>query len=1173
MSKKKVTAPLTYNPGKGRPQEHLAYLNWQEMQALRRLNGQNTEVGPKGLPSFPPADAIGSSSKSTSSSGYSGGGGNYASIGGGQGSGVSYGGGSKTNTGGSISGGTSYGGGGNKTSGSGTSTAYGGPSIGGGNKTGGMSSAGSRSVGTGNTNDTRARSAAAVSDAVKIARESSPLNSDARKGGINTINVGPVGTPVKIGGGQISGAISRVAAPQKTAPVSVSQQRVASGDVAPQPQYKTAADMHMAMVNDLRGRFNAAGAPLSNAQVAHMMKVISGEAAGESMKGRTAVAGSMVNRIAAVKADPKKYHGFGTSFDELMKAYTASTDPNVPFKASVPGSLEFGKSIAAMAGALGENSPYNRTTSNSVRNATHYHADYVQPNWSKPSFEQMGKHLFGTADAVSPSDIAPIRDDFLSKAKTPQMGTSQFAESAQPSTRKPTQKPSDLAAQRLVAASLDGYIDPAVMAGKRPDKYAKTYVDRIAPEKEINDRLVSLRNPDGTIVQTTASDIDKMLSQSGVPDSQRIAAINSLINRTSQEPQPITTRSVIQTASGLAPKLPSVSQNPYATTAPSKYSGYGEFTPPKITASVAQNPYDTTAPSKYSGYGEFTPPEITASVAQNPYEKTGSVVPPRPSIDVAPGVQPGADVLQQAPNKPEGTYSISTSVIPSIARKSFVEVLKNPDKIVDIANSGGLLGKWAKAGDTAALKNVANGIKELKAMGAKVNKDGTISIPDAAKEKAQRVFNDLAQAYSRSGKDYVRGSFSEGIGATAEKMPVTKEQIAQWNKDVRSYLSNAEQAGKIPATPDSSYTAAKLAGAGYGSFDPTIPNATTSLAQKAGDFARGIGSLIAPASANAAEAPAVNVASIRDPAAATANIPAPAQVAAIRDPAAATMKPSSPVGIASLPTDPRVGLPTGQFPAASYLENSKIMVDGKDEIRISEALDRYELTPDERRIAAGRIADAAGENAQITEDELNTILQDVQDSPEIEMSATTPSGTYWTGVGMTDEQQEKYDEAMAKEKTAGRIAQGVTGVPVNAIIGGIRKLTSASLDDYAKATITERRKMEEQNPALVGWARLAGIDAAHDYSFYKDWANKMGLTGGVASGTDKGTPPIYPEYPQVASTGKETTKQDASSYGRPYLYYQWDLGINIPSPDDPKYIEYQKYVAERLAAQKALGLA
>lgn len=66
MIEKGVKAPLTYNPGKGRPKEHLAYLNKGEMKALRLLNGNNMERGPEGLPSFPPADAKGSSSKASS---------------------------------------------------------------------------------------------------------------------------------------------------------------------------------------------------------------------------------------------------------------------------------------------------------------------------------------------------------------------------------------------------------------------------------------------------------------------------------------------------------------------------------------------------------------------------------------------------------------------------------------------------------------------------------------------------------------------------------------------------------------------------------------------------------------------------------------------------------------------------------------------------------------------------------------------------------------------------------------------------------------------------------------------------------------------------------------------------------------------------------------------------
>lgn len=70
---KKVTAPKTYDPGRGRPLEHLAYLNRREMDYLRSINGNNMERGPRGLPSFPPDDSLGSSS-STSRAGQGGGG-------------------------------------------------------------------------------------------------------------------------------------------------------------------------------------------------------------------------------------------------------------------------------------------------------------------------------------------------------------------------------------------------------------------------------------------------------------------------------------------------------------------------------------------------------------------------------------------------------------------------------------------------------------------------------------------------------------------------------------------------------------------------------------------------------------------------------------------------------------------------------------------------------------------------------------------------------------------------------------------------------------------------------------------------------------------------------------------------------------------------------------------
>lgn len=132
---KKVTAPKSYDPGKGRPKEHLAYLNKGEMKALRGMNGDNMERGPKGLPSFPPADAIGSSSKASSSKAPSGkSGGPSGGMMGGSGSGGS----SRTApSSGKPSGGGNVGGG----KGSGTSTGWGGgsgkPSAGGAGGAGG----------------------------------------------------------------------------------------------------------------------------------------------------------------------------------------------------------------------------------------------------------------------------------------------------------------------------------------------------------------------------------------------------------------------------------------------------------------------------------------------------------------------------------------------------------------------------------------------------------------------------------------------------------------------------------------------------------------------------------------------------------------------------------------------------------------------------------------------------------------------------------------------------------------------------------------------------------------------------------------------------------------------------------------------------------------------------
>lgn len=202
---KKVKAPLTYNPGKGRPKEHLAYLNYQEMQALKRLNGNNQERGPKGLPSFPPADAMGSSSKASSSKSST-----KSSA-------------SKTTTKSSgadnkYSPRSGYRGTGSPTTGSIRGSAYGrfgGPADkqGGGDR-GTKAPSGGRTGFSGGAKasaDAKAKAEAASRDSVKIARESPAYKSDVKKGGISSIPSRSYSQVFDKQPGKIKGAIQSVA--------------------------------------------------------------------------------------------------------------------------------------------------------------------------------------------------------------------------------------------------------------------------------------------------------------------------------------------------------------------------------------------------------------------------------------------------------------------------------------------------------------------------------------------------------------------------------------------------------------------------------------------------------------------------------------------------------------------------------------------------------------------------------------------------------------------------------------------------------------------------------------------------------------------------------------------------------------------------------------------------
>lgn len=214
---KKITAPHSYDPGKGRPKEYLAYLNQREMDYLRSINGNNMERGPRGLPSFPPEDAVGSSSKagstkSTSSSGAGrdssrglGQGAGGSAVGRGPSGGGNLGGGNKgpggpsgPNSGPSRSSSPSTGGGGKGPGGpSGPNSA---PSRSPSSPMGGQGPSFSSPKSAGGYNaDRAAQQRAQVNDTRSAVKNTPAARNDLAVGGIRTLSVGPMGTPVNVG--------------------------------------------------------------------------------------------------------------------------------------------------------------------------------------------------------------------------------------------------------------------------------------------------------------------------------------------------------------------------------------------------------------------------------------------------------------------------------------------------------------------------------------------------------------------------------------------------------------------------------------------------------------------------------------------------------------------------------------------------------------------------------------------------------------------------------------------------------------------------------------------------------------------------------------------------------------------------------------------------------------
>jgi LysM repeat protein len=145
----------------------------------------------------------------------------------------------------------------------------------------------------------------------------------------------------------------------------------------------------------------------------------------------------------------------------------------------------------------------------------------------------------------------------------------------------------------------------------------------------------------------------------------------------------------------------------------------------------------------------------------------------------------------------------------------------------------------------------------------------------------------------------------------------------------------------------------------------------------------------------------------------------------------------------------------------------------------------------------------------------------------------------------------------------------------------LNESTQKLVDSYQSASMTERKEMEEAFPNLIAHGKAMGINTYYGIDKYNSWADERGLrapqsTGG--GGGDRGGISSLVDYASYGGGGGRGDEEDRNgapstpSGSRPYIYYEWDLGLNIPSPSDPKYTDYQKYLSERAAAQSSFGM-
>jgi hypothetical protein len=157
------------------------------------------------------------------------------------------------------------------------------------------------------------------------------------------------------------------------------------------------------------------GRQFTSGDIQGLARTIPGEAGNESPMGQTAVANTMVNRMALAAENAKKYaYMGGGDIGRLMSQYDATgmrgnLKPNAGFRTAVPGTDALGSGIASLAGALGPNSQFNQNAPPAIKNATHFYNPKISdPEWGGNGFAALGNHVFGNAEPTA-TQVASLR--------------------------------------------------------------------------------------------------------------------------------------------------------------------------------------------------------------------------------------------------------------------------------------------------------------------------------------------------------------------------------------------------------------------------------------------------------------------------------------------------------------------------------------------------------------------------------------------------------------------------------------------------------------------------------------------------------------------------------------------------------------------------------------------